>query len=1019
MAADAAEEEKRRTEENQESRDARSATTTLAIGRGRTVSATGEESNTRDRESEPCPCHDERMAAIISGCICILLERYEARRKTATRRQEREASPKTAQRRNRPIAGLCSGDARDERRLNRPVGESGSRRESDGGAEWKHRSFRVARMHACLRVHAGCRGHGVSERLARFFFLLLVVHGIEPHPGPSPTVQALCPGGTCGLGSKCHGLYGDKNAVPQRYHYKCYKCKGTYHQIRHTALQPGDDRQAAWITRPKVQVVGLVQMVGDERAGFQNVRSIMEDDIWKVYMYCHAVRNGIHGMCETWMTPELAADRADELLKSGYGRLYHVAGTERKSKTPGRGCGCALFVNAAITKDADEQCIYKKHDGRALGVHLTWKGVKLLVLVTHAPSDHHAQKKWFQRVREDLSDVYTRLPENMGDRACLWMSDNNLIVDPTKDERPARALLTGPETGAAEEMRLLGVALDATEDLYRVLQPNGLEVTHEQSGQTPRRLDTMKSSKRLLEYAGHGAPRVCSVRHVPKSEHECVYDAGTPAARLKPFDHRGVVLTFRVSDVPVQRKYTFPSEIIQTEGEVKHMASVMTEALRTAKAVQARVQYQGLRVTLQLQTGARDAASDLQQRMQQEVRRESEDLREEMWGKVTRERTAAAAKLKSAMKNPWPEKAAKKKEEARVAADEALREADRARARHTRLQTAATLTEAHRTESVMREMMRAAGEASRIARGAKAHRQAEIQRAKRREAEAVMEVQRLKLARRTSQTAEEYWDESAAASRVFAKRPHTEAVTSMKTWERDQRGDKIPGTEQVETTPEGVRRAMREGWEPTFNKEPDPRTNHRAARIAEQMAKVRNSPARLTKELQKIIEMEAVLSIPNLTAAAKSLQGHTSPGEDGLPTDVYAAVLKLNGEDWEILISHLRRLYKEIYENGCMPKNMREFITSMLYKDKGDKLCPDSYRPISVMSAEYRILARAMAQRLALVLYKVIGRTQIGFVLGHQIGENIDLMTEIIRYMENEGKESQSGRGADSNPRFC
>ena len=139
-------------------------------------------------------------------------------------------------------------------------------------------------MHACFRVHAGCRGHGVSERLARFFFLLLVVHGIEPHPGPSPTVQALCPGGTCGLGSKCHGLYGDKNAVPQRYHYKCYKCKGTYHQIRHTALQPGDDRQAAWITRPKVQVVGLVQMVGDERAGFQNVRSIMEDDIWKVHV---------------------------------------------------------------------------------------------------------------------------------------------------------------------------------------------------------------------------------------------------------------------------------------------------------------------------------------------------------------------------------------------------------------------------------------------------------------------------------------------------------------------------------------------------------------------------------------------------------------------------------------------------------------------------------------------------------------------------------------------------------------
>ena len=58
-------------------------------------------------------------------------------------------------------------------------------------------------------------------------------------------------------------------------------------------------------------------------------------------------------------------------------------------------------------------------------------------------------------------------------------------------------------------------------------------------------------------------------------------------------------------------------------------------------------------------------------------------------------------------------------------------------------------------------------------------------------------------------------------------------------------------------------------------------------------------------------------------------------GEDGLPTDLYAEVEKLGGETWDILVSHLRRLYREIYENGRMPDNMREFITSLIHKGKG------------------------------------------------------------------------------------
>ena len=101
-------------------------------------------------------------------------------------------------------------------------------------------------------------------------------------------------------------------------------------------------------------------MVGDERAGFQNVRSIREEDVWSAYIYGHAARNAIHGMCETWMTEQLAKERAEELLKSGYGRMYHVAGTARNTGTPERGCGCGLFVNSAIAQHDTEKVVYAK-----------------------------------------------------------------------------------------------------------------------------------------------------------------------------------------------------------------------------------------------------------------------------------------------------------------------------------------------------------------------------------------------------------------------------------------------------------------------------------------------------------------------------------------------------------------------------------------------------------------------------------------------------------------------------------
>lgn len=88
-----------------------------------------------------------------------------------------------------------------------------------------------------------------------------------------------------------------------------------------------------------------------------------------------------------------------------------------------------------------------------------------------------------------------------------------------------------------------------------------------------------------------------------------------------------------------------------------------------------------------------------------------------------------------------------------------------------------------------------------------------------------------------------------------------------------------------------------------------------------------------------------------------------------------------------------------------MTANMRESVTTTYSRTRGDADDPARYRPICVTAVEYRILATAMAQRLAEVLHRLVGESQIGFLLKRLISENIDLMEETLRYINEDAPQ--------------
>lgn len=72
-----------------------------------------------------------------------------------------------------------------------------------------------------------------------------------------------------------------------------------------------------------------------------------------------------------------------------------------------------------------------------------------------------------------------------------------------------------------------------------------------------------------------------------------------------------------------------------------------------------------------------------------------------------------------------------------------------------------------------------------------------------------------------------------------------------------------------------------------------------------------------------------------------------------------------------------------------LPATMYEAIVILLLKPGKDPLLPDSYRPISLLPTDVKILAKVFATRLSKVLSSLIHTDQSGFIPEQSTATNI------------------------------
>lgn len=82
-------------------------------------------------------------------------------------------------------------------------------------------------------------------------------------------------------------------------------------------------------------------------------------------------------------------------------------------------------------------------------------------------------------------------------------------------------------------------------------------------------------------------------------------------------------------------------------------------------------------------------------------------------------------------------------------------------------------------------------------------------------------------------------------------------------------------------------------------------------------------------------------------------------------------------------------MYAEVFRRGSLPPTLSQAVISVLLKKGKDPVKCDSYRPVSLVCYEYKILAKALALHLETVLHKIIHLDQARFMKGRQSFGNL------------------------------
>jgi hypothetical protein len=152
-----------------------------------------------------------------------------------------------------------------------------------------------------------------------------------------------------------------------------------------------------------------------------------------------------------------------------------------------------------------------------------------------------------------------------------------------------------------------------------------------------------------------------------------------------------------------------------------------------------------------------------------------------------------------------------------------------------------------------------------------------------------------------------------------------------------------------------------------------------------------------TVDIVTQLSLDRPITLREICESIKEMNNEKTPGPDGLPPEFYKKFSTL-------LAPLLLDMYNHSLSTGTLPKTLTEAsISVILKKDKNPAEC-SSYRPISLLNVDVKILAKTFARRLETSLTSIISEDQTGFIRGRQLSSNIRRLLNIVSAPSSEGK---------------
>ena len=133
--------------------------------------------------------------------------------------------------------------------------------------------------------------------------------------------------------------------------------------------------------------------------------------------------------------------------------------------------------------------------------------------------------------------------------------------------------------------------------------------------------------------------------------------------------------------------------------------------------------------------------------------------------------------------------------------------------------------------------------------------------------------------------------------------------------------------------------------------------------------------------------LDKPLQLQEISDSIQKMQNGKTPGPDGYPMEFYK---KFSSQLAPIL------LFSHSLSQSNLPQSLTEASLSVILKPGKDPLECRSYRPISLLNTDVKILAKLLASRLDIVMPQIISMAQTGVMKDRHSFTNIRKLLNVV-----------------------